>query len=457
MLETIAGLGKDTVESMLPEDMRQLVESMTIEEMAEYLEIASKVFHNPDFQSLIQYEEVRDFIVTLLHDGLIFAAEDPIVTDKILVTMGADRRVISVLFYLLEKRNENPEILDRLREVATSKEANELIDLLIGMPQKENVTSAGIEPETELEKTRQSAYLKQADKQNARESESEDLNRESKGEDLNRESEVENPVAEAIYRFGDRLQESFEEVSRLEREEAAQKEEELLERRKTMEKLNRNIGTYLTLTNMITDGTPWLIRVNQTTCVVTVYRVLTLETGSRQSYGLLTKQNLAELAAQRIIDTADETESQTVTVYVPVYACPCSVGSPGHETPTGTFYIQDHLRWHELVGPTWGQWCCHFAPSYLFHSLPYERPNDPGSLQEDAYNMIGQPASHGCVRLAAVDAKYIFDHVPTGGQIEIFYGTAEDDLFGKPERPFVGEWTRGYDPTDPEYMPEPES
>ena len=433
---------------MLPEDMRQLVESMTIEEMAEYLEIASKVFHNPDFQSLIQYEEVRDFIVTLLHDGLVFAAEDPIVTDKILVTMGADRRVISVLFYLLEKRNENPEILDRLREIVTSKEANELIDLLIGMPQKENVTSAGIEPETELEKTRQSAYLKQADKQNARESESEDLNRESK---------VENPVAEAIYRFGDRLQESFEEVSRLEREEAAQKEEELLERRKTMEKLNRNIGTYLTLTNMITDGTPWLIRVNQTTCVVTVYRVLTLETGSRQSYGLLTKQNLAELAAQRIIDTADEADSQTVTVYVPVYACPCSVGSPGHETPTGTFYIQDHLRWHELVGPTWGQWCCHFAPSYLFHSLPYERPNDPGSLQEDAYNMIGQPASHGCVRLAAVDAKYIFDHVPTGGQIEIFYGTAEDDLFGKPERPFVGEWTRGYDPTDPEYMPEPES
>ena len=291
-------------------------------------------------------------------------------------------------------------------------------------------------------------------------------------------------VTDTIERFSDRIQESIEEVTELRAREATEQEEldtealedaeqEVLEG-EAMGTFNRNVGTYLALVDQITDETPWLIRVNQTTCVVTIYRALTLEINTA-SRPLLTKRNLAELVRKRIIagDSAlsqevetlaagqpaliedmQPEENLTVTVCIPVYACPCSVGSPGRETPCGTFYIQDHLRWHELNGPSWGQWCSHFAPSYLFHSLPYVRPNDPNSLEEDAYNQIGQPASHGCVRLTAVDAKYIFDHVPTGGQIEIFYGTEADDLLGKPDRPYVGEWTKGYDPTDPEYKPE---
>ena len=283
-------------------------------------------------------------------------------------------------------------------------------------------------------------------------------------------------VQDTIDQLTDSVRKELEEASR-----RKAKEQELA-RRKMLASFSRNAEAYLTLSDRITAETPWLIRVNQTTCVVTIYRMLEISPGETVS-----KHALANLVRRNIIsgegewvenvrnasaeeDRASENDAsgdgmswsaildsvlpETVTVWFPVYACPCSTGAPGRETPTGTFYIQDHLRWHELIGPTWGQWCCHFAPSYLFHSLPYERPNDPNSLQGDFYNQIGQAVSHGCVRLTCVDAKYIYDNVPTGGKVEVFYGTEEDDLFGKPTRPYVGEWTKQYDPTDPEYRPE---
>ena len=286
------------------------------------------------------------------------------------------------------------------------------------------------------------------------------------------------------------------------------------------------------LLRSIPEDAPWLVRVNQTTCTVTVYRLLQVpkedvpfgrgydtivqdaakeareavrkekeeqraeaeaarqngerrnpkgEAGSRkaseqdtssgqQADGTRTNgaqgdgteeteeeplREFRHIVLRQLKRTSapDNKSIQNVTLKVPVYACPCSVGVDGR-TPTGTYKVYSHLRWHELVGPTWGQWCCHFAPSYLFHSLPYDRPNDPNSLQKDVYNQIGTAASHGCVRLVAEDAKYIYDHIPNGGQVEIFYGTEADDPLGRPERPYIGEWEESYDPTDPEFRPE---
>ena len=76
----------------------------------------------------------------------------------------------------------------------------------------------------------------------------------------------------------------------------------------------------------VTATGPWLIKVNQSTCTVTVYRG----------------------------DT-------------PVNAFACSPGAGG-ATPTGTFRLLDKLRWHELMGPSWGQWCSHITASILFCS-----------------------------------------------------------------------------------------
>lgn len=152
---------------------------------------------------------------------------------------------------------------------------------------------------------------------------------------------------------------------------------------------------------------PWSIKVNQGTCVVTVYRGST-----------------------------------------PVKAFPCSVGLNG-ATPNGTFSIKDHLRWHELMGPSWGQWCSHITSGILFHSIPYNGDHDIYSMSIRGYNMLGQPASHGCIRLAAVNAKYIYDFVPIGTPVTIFRGTAKDDPLGKPSTPYAPNWGHTYDPTVP--------
>ena len=151
----------------------------------------------------------------------------------------------------------------------------------------------------------------------------------------------------------------------------------------------------------------WLIKVNQSTCTVTIYR---------GTY--------------------------------PVKAFACSVGANG-ATPDGTYWIMDHLRWHELMGPSWGQWCSHFSPDMLFHSIPYNRQNDKYSMSINGYNLLGQPASHGCIRLAAINAKYIYDNVPVGTKVVVFHGSSSDDPLGKPQTPYVGSWGHSYDPTDP--------
>ncbi len=270
-------------------------------------------------------------------------------------------------------------------------------------------------------------------------------------------SEVTQWLSERVELIGNIYQDTLEDIS---------------EQRQN-EKLAQQIQYVYDLMSQIREDTPWKIHVNLTTCTVTIYRVLEVdmkdmakrqEKSDDHTAGLVIDsvtdgENGVEAGAQGdSVDGAGDSagndfgEIQKQTVLIPVYACPCSPGA-NNGTPLGTFTIQDHLRWHELMGPSWGQWCCHFAPSYLFHSLPYSNPNDPYSMPPEEYNNLGKAVSHGCVRLAAIDAKYIYDNAPTGTEILIFAGTEADDPLGTPERPSVGEWDHSYDPTDPE-LPE---
>ncbi|MDD3796008.1 MAG: L,D-transpeptidase family protein, partial [Lachnospiraceae bacterium] len=126
--------------------------------------------------------------------------------------------------------------------------------------------------------------------------------------------------------------------------------------------------------------------------------------------------------------------TNVVTIYrgtTPVKALTCSVGLYG-ATPLGTFSIQDKLRWHELNGPSWGQYCEHITWNILFHSVPCNRYRDPYSLPASAYNKLGSAASHGCIRLNVISAKYIYDNCPIGTRVTIFDGTSANDPLGKP-------------------------
>lgn len=149
--------------------------------------------------------------------------------------------------------------------------------------------------------------------------------------------------------------------------------------------------------------------------------------------------------------------TNVVTIYrgsTPVKALVCSVGLNG-ATPNGVRYITDKLRWHELMGPSWGQYCEHLGTSptntwsnYLFHSVPYNRAYDPRSLSASAYNQLGYAASHGCIRLNVASAKYIYDNVPIGTKVTIFTGTSANDPLGKPWPARIPA-SQTWDPTDP--------
>ncbi|RDU22127.1 L,D-transpeptidase [Anaerosacchariphilus polymeriproducens] len=143
--------------------------------------------------------------------------------------------------------------------------------------------------------------------------------------------------------------------------------------------------------------------------------------------------------------------TNVVTIYnssgAAVKAMICSTGEA---TPIGTFRIQEKYRWHELMGPCWGQYCSRYRPGMLFHSVYYWTNGDPSSLDYDAWDKLGTTASHGCIRLTTADAKWLYDNCSYGTTVSIFYGSSADDPLGKPVviKVSQGAWN-GWDPTDP--------
>lgn len=139
-----------------------------------------------------------------------------------------------------------------------------------------------------------------------------------------------------------------------------------------------------------------------------------------------------------------------VVVYrggTPIKSFVCSTAKDGVSTPTGTFSIKDKLYWHELQGPTWGQYCSHITNDILFHSVPNLSYRDPYSLETWEYNKLGSPASAGCIRLSVRHAKWLFDNVPIGTPVTV------SDHVPAPsgvtiERPPRQDGSKSYDPTD---------
>jgi lipoprotein-anchoring transpeptidase ErfK/SrfK len=96
-----------------------------------------------------------------------------------------------------------------------------------------------------------------------------------------------------------------------------------------------------------------------------------------------------------------------------------STGKEGHETPLGTFEIQNRGTWfysekyqqgakYWVSFKDWGL--------YLFHSVVMDK--DGQVIQEEA-EKLGRPASHGCVRLSIEDAKWIYDNIPEKTKVVI--------------------------------------
>ncbi|MCI9531693.1 MAG: L,D-transpeptidase family protein [Lachnospiraceae bacterium] len=125
------------------------------------------------------------------------------------------------------------------------------------------------------------------------------------------------------------------------------------------------------------------------------------------------------------------------------------VCSTGHDTPLGTFSTSQKLRWHELMGPSWGQYCTRIVGGVLFHSVWYYENGNYASQSYREYNKLGTTCSHGCVRLTVADSKWIYDNCPLGTTVRIIYGSSANDPLGKPAFIRVPNVKQGWDPTDP--------
>ena len=91
---------------------------------------------------------------------------------------------------------------------------------------------------------------------------------------------------------------------------------------------------------------------------------------------------------------------------------PISCGKPGHETPTGFYWVTDKLPYFYSHGSL-----CYYATQwngpYYFHSVTY---NYNGTIQN---GNLGMHISAGCVRCRIDVAEWIYDNIPIGTAVRI--------------------------------------
>jgi lipoprotein-anchoring transpeptidase ErfK/SrfK len=91
-----------------------------------------------------------------------------------------------------------------------------------------------------------------------------------------------------------------------------------------------------------------------------------------------------------------------------------STGKPSDETPAGTYTIKDKGMWFFSEKYQEGaKYWVKFKGNYLFHSLPMNQN------KQVVDSTLGEPASHGCVRLGIDDAAWFYNNIPTGTTVYI--------------------------------------
>lgn len=168
----------------------------------------------------------------------------------------------------------------------------------------------------------------------------------------------------------------------------------------------------------------------------------------------------------------------TVTVYTETYpgsgefdypykAITVSVGL-GNNTKLGTYTVgaPEGKEWHylmqEMDGGSWCQYLVRFQSSRLFHSCTYSPPGNRGdfatfkhnTLNINMFNNLGNAASHGCIRMQAGDAYWMYTHIKEGTTVIIENDYDSPGPLGKPVIQRISSKCpapyRNWDPTDPD-------
>ncbi len=96
----------------------------------------------------------------------------------------------------------------------------------------------------------------------------------------------------------------------------------------------------------------------------------------------------------------------------------CSTGKDGADaTPVGTYTVQ--LKGKSFFSQQYQEgayYWTQFKGDFLFHSVPFDKNRN---IEQEEAEKLGSKASHGCVRLAIENAKWIYDNIPKGTKVVI--------------------------------------
>lgn len=137
--------------------------------------------------------------------------------------------------------------------------------------------------------------------------------------------------------------------------------------------------------------------------------------------------------------------------FIPYKAMVCSTGVGGADasTPLGEFTISGKAGWCLMIDDSYTQYACRIMGGIMIHSISYsEMKRD--TLFSARFNQLGTKASHGCVRLCAGDARWIYENCYVGTPVIIYDDYNSPGPLGKPTLPKIASDhpLRGWDPTD---------
>ena len=98
----------------------------------------------------------------------------------------------------------------------------------------------------------------------------------------------------------------------------------------------------------------------------------------------------------------------------PLFKWQCGNGAPGTETVHGTFSIGSKGYYFDPEGGGRCFYYSQFYGDYLFHSVICDKD---GNVID---GRLGCAVSHGCVRLAKENAKWIYDNIPSGTTVVVY-------------------------------------
>ena len=95
----------------------------------------------------------------------------------------------------------------------------------------------------------------------------------------------------------------------------------------------------------------------------------------------------------------------------------CCVGKKSTPTITGSYTLGAKGKYFNTQD---GHRCWYFSiihGNYYFHSVLYDLSSEPVNVVDGT---LGAQVSHGCIRLALEDSKWIYDNIPAGTKVYIY-------------------------------------